>query len=87
MRLVKARSSCVLAVCMFAGGCAQPPPADTSEADLNAIRAMVDRFDEAENVGDFVALAGLYDENAIRMPADAPAPEPVNDNGTLFGIN
>lgn len=74
MRLVKAGSLWVLAVCAAGtSGCAQPPAPDTSEADLNAIRAITDRFDEAINVGDFEALAGLYDENAIRMPSEAPA--------------
>lgn len=53
--------------------CTQPPVPDTSEADINAIRAITDRFDEAINAGDFQAVADLYHENAIRMPADAPA--------------
>ena len=54
-------------------GCAQPPPPDTSEADIQAIRVIVDEFDAAFNAGDSDALAELYDENAIRMPNEAPA--------------
>jgi len=53
-------------------GCSQPPPPDTSEADIQAIRAIVDDFDAAFNAGDYDALAELYDENAIRMPNEAP---------------
>jgi uncharacterized protein (TIGR02246 family) len=52
--------------------CSGPPPADTSEADIQAIRAIVDDFDIAVIAGDYEAVAELYDENAIRMPAEAP---------------
>ena len=56
----------------FLLACSQPPAADTTEADVAAIRAIVDRFDEAMNAGDYEALAELYAEDAIRMPANAP---------------
>ena len=62
-------------VCLFLVGilgCAEPPAADTSEADIQAIRAIVDNFDAAAAVGDYNALAELYDVDAIRMPAEAP---------------
>ncbi len=52
--------------------CSAPPPADTSEADIQAIRAIVDNFDAAVTAGDHEALAELYDDDAIRMPAEAP---------------
>ena len=53
-------------------GCSEPPPADTSAADIQALRALVDSFDEAMNAGDYETAAQLYDEDAIRMPAEAP---------------
>lgn len=53
--------------------CSQPPGTGGSEADISAIRSIVDQFDEAFNAGDYEALAQLYHEDAIRMPADAPA--------------
>lgn len=54
-------------------GCGSPPPpVDTTEADIQAITAIVDDFDVAINAGDAEALAELYDEAAIRMPAEAP---------------
>jgi uncharacterized protein (TIGR02246 family) len=40
---------------------------------LAAIRTIVDDFDAAFNAGDYDALAELYDEDAIRMPNEAPA--------------
>ena len=61
-----------LVALFIVSGCSQPPPADTTAADLQAIRALVDEFDEAINAGDFEAMAQLYDEDAIRMPAEAP---------------
>ncbi len=64
-----------LALLLTAAGvlaCGTPPAADTSEADILAIRAIVDDFDIAVNAGDYEALAELYDEDAIRMPAEAP---------------
>jgi uncharacterized protein (TIGR02246 family) len=57
----------------WAFGCNQAPEVDTSEADIQAIRAIVDAFDAAMNAADFGAQAELYDESAVRMPADAPA--------------
>lgn len=54
-------------------GCTQPPPSDTTAADLQAIRAIVDDFDAAINAGDFQAVADLYDQDAIRMPNNAPS--------------
>ena len=74
MGIGKARSLWVLAVCAAATlGCGEPPPPNTSEADLAAVRAITGRFDEAIIVGDFEALAELYAEDGIRMPAEAPA--------------
>jgi len=58
---------------LLTSGCEQPPEPDTSGADVQAIRAIVDNFDAAMNSADFEAQAELYDENAIRMPANAPA--------------
>ena len=64
----------VLAFLLLApSACTQPPAPDTSEADISAIRGITDQFDEAINAGDFQAVADLYHENAIRMPAEAPA--------------
>ena len=59
-------------VVLVALGCSQPPVVDTTEADVQAIRSIVDAFDVAIIAGDFEALAELYDEDGIRMPADAP---------------
>ena len=68
------RLSWVLAfLVLTTSACTQPPVPDTSEADITAIRAITDQFDEAINAGDFQAVADLYAEDAIRMPADAPA--------------
>lgn len=53
--------------------CGPAPQVETSEADVEAFQAHLDAFDAAVNVGDYEALAGLYDEAAIRMPDQAPA--------------
>jgi uncharacterized protein (TIGR02246 family) len=57
---------------MAVAACTQPPAAGNVEADVRAIQAITDRFDEAVNAGDYEALALLYHEDAMRMPADAP---------------
>jgi uncharacterized protein (TIGR02246 family) len=71
------RSSILLSILVVVG-CSpaaetQPGLSETIEADVAAVRAITDRFDEALNVGDYEALAALYHEDAMRMPAEAPA--------------
>jgi uncharacterized protein (TIGR02246 family) len=74
------RISAVTAIAMVSvgllfGGCPAPEPvaeeipvADTSAANLNAIRALHGTFMEAYNRGDIETLAGLFTQDAIRMP-------------------
>ena len=73
MSCTKERLSWILLLSVVvATGCSEPPPVDTTAADIQAIRALVDDFDEAINAGDYEAVAQLYSEDAIRMPAEAP---------------
>ncbi|MGD2121643.1 MAG: DUF4440 domain-containing protein, partial [Gemmatimonadota bacterium] len=72
--LCKKKWICIVFSLFLVGGfaCSEPPSPDTSEADLQAIRAITDNFDVAVNADDYNALAELYDDDAIRMPAGAP---------------
>lgn len=49
-----------------------PPPPDTTEADVAAIRAIGDRFLEAFNARDASRLDGLFADDAVELPVDAP---------------
>lgn len=62
----------LLAIALFASACA-PPPAALSEADLAAIRAAADEFEEAGANNDWAAVAALYTEDAVLMPPNAPS--------------
>ncbi len=44
-----------------------------TQADIQAIKNSVEKFDLAVNEGDFETLASFYTEDAIRMPPDEPA--------------
>jgi uncharacterized protein (TIGR02246 family) len=55
-------------------GCARAPSSFT-DADRAAIRATVDSFTTAIRKGDYGSAASYYAENAVFMPANAPAVE------------
>ena len=44
-----------------------------TQADIQALKNSVEKFDVAINAGDFETLASLYTEDAIRMPPNRPA--------------
>lgn len=46
---------------------------DTTEADIEAVREIVDRFDAALAAGDADAMAGIYAPDAVRMQNELPA--------------
>ena len=46
-------------------------PLDTSEANLNAIRAAMATFMTASNQGDVGSLVELFSDDAIRLPPNA----------------
>ena len=65
-----------LALSLGLVACGQPAPTparDTSAEDAAAIRAHVDRFVEAWNAADGVAVGPLIAEDAILMQPDTPA--------------
>lgn len=64
--------SVVAAIAFLVSACA-PPPSTLSEADLAAIRAAGDEFEEAGANNDWAAVAALYTEDAVLMPPNAPA--------------
>ncbi|MGD2124391.1 MAG: SgcJ/EcaC family oxidoreductase [Gemmatimonadota bacterium] len=72
--LCKKKWICIVFSLFLVGvfACSEPPSPDTSEADLQAIRAITDNFDVAVNADDYRALAELYDDDAVRMPNEAP---------------
>ena len=69
---------CVLAILLLGGlGCqtANPPASqsDTAAADIQAIHAVRDAYVAAESAGDAAAVAALYAEDGVLMPANEPA--------------
>ena len=71
----------VVAVLVLTACAAPPPPEtenvlpqrDTSEENLAAIRAIISDFMSTYNAADVDAFSGLFTEDAIRMPPNAPA--------------
>lgn len=72
---------CSLCLATAGGGCAPTPDtepmpvADTSEANLRAINALVGEFVHAMNTEDVDAFVGLFTPRAIRLPPHAAAIE------------
>ena len=49
------------------------PAADTTEADVAAIKAIVQAWGEAVEAGDLAGVVALYADDIVQMPPDAPA--------------
>ena len=65
-----------LAIMLLPACAPQPEPANEEipdvEADIEAVKALVERFDAALNAGDADALSSLYTNDSVRMQADVP---------------
>jgi uncharacterized protein (TIGR02246 family) len=63
-------------LCALALGCggAEENPADAVMRDVAAIRALIDRAQDANNAGDIIGWVELFEEGAVYMP---PGMDPV----------
>jgi len=64
----------ILPLMLFVAAC-QPATMELTDDDLAAIRALAPAMDEVTLAGDFDALAAMYTEDCIVMPANAEAIE------------
>lgn len=69
------RACCGLLLMLAIGGCAAGPDSVTRGEDAGAAlgREMVLRLEEAFDAGDAQAIAALFTEDAVAMPAQHPA--------------
>lgn len=74
MKLLPPRFVCTVALLFLAAACAPAPatPPDTSAQDRAAIDAVRDAWVAGYNAADADALANLFTEDAIAMPAEQP---------------
>ena len=67
----RARRSLVTALLALAA-CTPASEPDTTEADAQVLRGMVDQWLDAFNAGDAARLSSLYMDDAVGMPPDGP---------------
>ena len=72
--MVSPGTSRLLPITLLAVSACQPAPA-LSEADLQAIQAMTQQFEEHVNAKNWDAVSQLYTEDAVLMPPNAPTVE------------
>ncbi len=64
-------------LCLLAVSCAPPPapeePADTTAEDRAMIEGMIEPYEAAFNAADVDGIVAFYDEQAVRMPPNAPS--------------
>ncbi len=64
-------------LCVFSVSCAPPPapeePPDTTAEDRAMIEGMIEPYEAAFNAADVDGVVAFYDEQAVRMPPNAPS--------------
>jgi hypothetical protein len=67
------RSAVPLLLVALLVSCAPQGPQSLSDADVAAIRASVEAWEEAFNAHDWAAVAAFYTEDAVMMAPNTPA--------------
>ena len=73
MRIQLVRALCAMALTAALAACAPAPPPDTTAEDTAAINTLRDAWTAAYNARDVDTLIGMYTEDAMELPENAPA--------------